>query len=306
MQVPFFTISGVLMVNPYGIADMTLPAMEVSAVGGAIIKKTFPSITASISAHYDPIVQTDLSIPVLKLSSSAIVSPLGDVSSDLPILTINASAYWISDIDMDVTLPKWRLSSVALNGASGLLSEELPMFAMDATAYWIKRAEVNVTLPSLWSEIVIGGEITGYCVNLDNFSFSKYTAYPYNSLASFNGKFIGFGGTGIYELSGESDDSKDIAWKLRTGQLDMLKNRLRYVWLSGKFIDPITLIVEDPSGNQYEYEGTPYSEAEDEIRVKVGKGINSRYLIIELSGLDHFDVSIDRIRVFGMPGKDKR
>ena len=139
-------------------------------------------------------------------------------------------------------------------------------------------------------------------MNTKNMGLTKYTNFDYNSLCMFNGVVIGATRTGIYELTGTEDNEDMIPWKIRTGKLDLVTHKLRHVWLSGTITGDIKMIIETPDGERYEYDIEPVSETEDEIRVKIGKGLGSRYVNIEFQNESVETITLDKIQVYGMPG----
>jgi hypothetical protein len=146
-------------------------------------------------------------------------------------------------------------------------------------------------------------DIVALSLNTKNFGLTKYTNYDYNSLCMFGGKLIGAKRTGIYELEGVDDDGTAIPWKLRTGKIDLKTAKLRHIWLSGIVSGDIKLIVETADGERYEYDAEPVSETEDEIRVKIGKGLSSRYVIIELQNESDQTITLDKMQIYGMRGE---
>jgi len=139
-------------------------------------------------------------------------------------------------------------------------------------------------------------------MNTSNFALTEYD-YEMNSLVYFNGHYLGASKTTLYELIGDKDDGSQIDWYFTTGKIDMEKdnvNRLRYVWLSYNPSGDLILTVYDGL-TEYEYEVEDYGIEDDSVRVKVGKGIKSKYLKFKLSNSTYENVEIDRIRLFVEP-----
>jgi hypothetical protein len=104
----------------------------------------------------------------------------------------------------------------------------------------------------------------------------------------------------LYELAGSNDDGTLVAQKLRTGKLLLGNNKLRVVHVYGKLSGDFLLVIETAEGDRYEYDVEPVSEYEDVVRVKVGKGIRSKYVIMEIQNESDQTITIDKIEGLGM------
>jgi hypothetical protein len=184
------------------------------------------------------------------------------------------------------------------------LAKSIPTLGLDASAYWMKGATLEEAIPAIrLNAYVRAHEVIALALNTNNMALTKYTNFDYNSLCNFNGKLIGAKRGGIYELEGTTDHGTAIPWKLRLGKLDLGTRKLRHILVTGATSGDMTLVVELPDGTKYEYIGEPVSSDEDGIKIKVGKGIRSRYLTLELYNESDETITIDRVSVFGKPGQ---
>lgn len=115
---------------------------------------------------------------------------------------------------------------------------------------------------------------TGGLTNYDNFQFT--------SLTQLNGVVYGTTADGIYALTGENDEGRDIESVVQTGFLDFNRPFTKrvsdlYVGYTGGQLD---CTVETYDGPQEEYTYTLEerdADAPRNNRMKVGKGLSSRY-----------------------------
>ena len=304
MQIPMFTINGFLYANPRSFLASNLPVLSLAAHSGGLGEITLPNLSLYAEAHVDPIAASDISLPKLTVVATGYVDGVGTADCLLPVMLLSAEASQSELSNLDRSLPLLILDATAIMGDALSLSSNLPLLKLDASAYWLAAGTLNSTLPELKLSAFARVVYSALSFNIRNQALSSYPVFDFNNMTTFNSKSIGINRTGIYELSGDKDDNTDIPWKIKSGKLDLKKNHLRQVWVTGKQDGTVTLAIEDAEGNRYEYQEVFLHENENELRIKVGKGIKTRYFIMELAGTG--TALIDQIRVFGSPGERKR
>lgn len=144
-------------------------------------------------------------------------------------------------------------------------------------------------------------------LNSKNFALTNYDL-SLNSLAFFNGKYIGLNATKLYEFTGATDDGENISWYFQTGKLNLEKegfvNHPRHVWLYYRSSGNLVLSV-DNGLNQYEYEVTAVDTIDNSVRLKIGKGIKAKYLQLKLKNIANEDLFLDHMRLFTEPVRKK-
>jgi hypothetical protein len=304
MQIPMFVINGLLYANPHAYLDESLPLLSISGYSGGELLVSLPGLSLFAEAHQDPIAEVVANLPKLTLSASGYADEAAALNCLLPSILLSAegSQSGISELSRD--LPILYLEANAIQGDSFNLAVNIPLLELDATAYWLSPGSLDAILPKLVLSATARTVYSALSFNIKNQALTSYPTFDYNQMVSFNGKSVGISRTGIYELSGDKDDNANIPWKIRSGKLDLKKNHLRQVWITGKQDGDVTLAIEDAEGNRYEYQEVSLYENESELRIKVGRGIKTRYFILELSGNN--TAAIDQLRVFGSPTERKR
>jgi hypothetical protein len=127
---------------------------------------------------------------------------------------------------------------------------------------------------------------------------STYSNFPFNSLAEFNGQYYAAAEDGIYQLfSSDTDQGRPIQATIRTLLFDFIKTNLKafqtaYLgWTSSGDLY-LKLRTTDQTGALTE---TIYKVESNASRVKIGKGLRSRYWQFELVNIDGADFDIDVI-----------
>jgi hypothetical protein len=221
----------------------------------------------------------------------------------LPAITLSASGEIMPESSLSGSIPAIRLTAKCFADVYGNLDKSIGAITLEASSHETGENRVLVTIPAIMLTARMQGvasEIFALALNTKNFGLTKYTNYDYNSLCVFNGIVIGAKRGGIYSLSGSDDDGTAIPWKIRSGKIGLGDNKLRNVWLLGKLSGDLKLIVETAEGDRYEYDAEPVSDTEDAVRVKVGRGLDTQYVVIEFQNESDQTVTIDKIQGYGV------
>lgn len=130
---------------------------------------------------------------------------------------------------------------------------------------------------------------TGGAFAYDNFGF--------DSIAEYNGVLYATSPMGIYELSGETDDGRDVSAQLKTGFLDFDQDQSKRLsdLYAGYIGGRLQVEVETYEGPQdvYTYDMEEReADAPRNNRIIVGKGLVSRYWRFTFKNVDGADFQI--------------
>jgi hypothetical protein len=291
--------------QPFGAFEISIYPITVTAYGGGHFSKSIPSIELSASGVTDIVGTLSKALPRIEIHTTAHQDGIGEIELVLPYIRLSASGF-ISPIgDMDRAIPAVRLTASAIAGIVGNLEKEIGAIILDASSYWQDENGSVLSMPALrlyaHAQSAIWEMIA---VNTKNNGLTNYSNYEYNSLCVMNDQVFGAKSDGIYLLEGDDDNGEDISWSLKTGKIDVeneLSQRVRHIWFSRRSSGDLLLIVNDGE-TEYEYPVTAYSETDDAVRVKIGKGIKSKYIQLELKNLGNETIRLDSFKLFA----DKR
>lgn len=195
-------------------------------------------------------------------------------------------------------------TSLVGSRSSGIFN--FPMMIMvDGSPY---HSRGSFTMPLLIMEgtsrsIPITVIYRGVVMNLFNQAISTYSNYPFNSLAYFNGRYLGATDSGIYILQGNHDNDRNILSKIKTGPMDFGKKFLKYirdVWLTYRTDGHLGLVLSVDEDNSTEVERITIlvnpTELQEE-KIKVPRGLKGRYYTIELKNKSGADFNIDNLEI---------
>ena len=137
-------------------------------------------------------------------------------------------------------------------------------------------------------------------MNLANQAISTYSSYSFNSIAYFNGRYLGATSTNIYVLSGDLDDTTAISSSIKTGPMDFGEKFTKYirdVWLTYRSDGVLTLVFSTDEDTTTEVERDTVETATyiTEEKLKVPRGLKGRYWTVELKNKSGSDFDIDKL-----------
>lgn len=189
------------------------------------------------------------------------------------------------------------------------LSSSLVFLGKTASAVQLMdSADVSLTVLLRASDVVafVGhlplgdGDYEAWVLNSDSLGVTEYTNFPFNSLASTPRGHFGLTDTGLYELTGDTDDGDPIEALLKTGDLtlgttDHKRVERAYLYLTSS--DDIylkTTSTHRGQRNEAWYRVNYRSDAQDgqTRRVRFGKGLRGTTWAFELSNIDGGDFDL--------------
>lgn len=281
--------------------EQPIGSISCTAEGGGYFSESIKGITIDASGYVDHIGKLSKTIAGIAISAFGYSDKHGTFTRAIPSVRLSALGEYDHIASLERSIAPIRLTSSAIAGMIGSLEQSISGILLSGNAWWLSGGTLEKQIPSIKISSKIDEDIElALVMNLKNYGLSTYTEFPYNSMCTFNGKTFAAKSDGIYELTGGDDNNEMINWKVRTPQISLDKNKLREVWLYGKTTTDISMVVETADGTRYEYDGFIVSQEENSMRVKVGKGIRSRYIILEFTNENDGSITIDDIQGYGV------
>lgn len=148
-----------------------------------------------------------------------------------------------------------------------------------------------------------GTQYTAWVLHGDTRSFTSYSNFPFNSFCELAGHYYGATDTGLYLLEGDDDAGEPIEARVRGGLSDMGTGRLKRMqalYLGYRADGPLMLKVVTTSDegekreDWYQLDAQPASVVR-EGRIKIGKGLKSRYWGFEIANVAGGDFALDEL-----------
>lgn len=165
-----------------------------------------------------------------------------------------------------------------------------------ASAAIIRRLAVT----NGYGEETLASTFRTWALNLENEALSEYTNHAFNSYANFNGETYAAGPNGVYLVNGKTDAGVTIPWVVRTGLHDdknAQQKRLHEIVLAVRHDGPVRVRVWVDELTYYDYTLANYKTMLQQTRVKIGRGLRSRYYRVELTGMEGTNFELDTMNI---------
>jgi len=147
----------------------------------------------------------------------------------------------------------------------------------------------------------------GWVLNTEgNMPVSEYDNYVFNSLAYSPDEMLGCTDQGLYTLDGEKDAGADINAEITSLMLDFGTSKLKRMstaYMGYTSDGQLLLRVRSVDQGQfvenwYEGRNTGIQTPPGQNRMKIGKGLRSRYWVFELVNIDGSDFELDKVELY--------
>ena len=150
--------------------------------------------------------------------------------------------------------------------------------------------------------ININNEVyVGWAMNSAHFGVTKYVNYGFNSFANYSGVSLGANASGIFELTGTSDNGTDIDARIKFGITDFnipAQKRVHEAFLGIRNDGSMILKTYINENTERWYELRQIDEGIHTTRIKLGgRGVKSNYWQFELLNKDGADFELDNIQM---------
>lgn len=279
-----------LVINDPDAVGLSLPTPRLAiqaragVIGSVVLQPPAPSLTI---VGNEPFVATSSLSLLPRISVSGLVGAGASVDLVLRRLALAAQGYTGAVGRVGMTLPIIDLSTGGYGAEIGTATLSIPMLVLQATGYE--------------TAIVPGANAATIAMHTETQALTRYTNYPFNSFARFNGVYLGAKDDGIFALSGANDAGAMIQAAARVGITDFGTSHLKRVdrvyvgyKTNGDMILRVT--TEDKTVRDYRMHGLGLFGSHTNI-VKFGRGMEARYWQFELRNENGADFELDAMEL---------
>lgn len=240
---------------------------------------------------------------------------------EVPIITmLGGESITVRQLSTYITLPVPTISSIgtvpivlkgrlvlpvpSMSGTSGISGSGtfiVPQFVIQQITPQHGVGTLVVTIPEIFGVGQISiTDYKGVVMNLSNQAISTYNAFDFNSMAYFNGTYLGANSAGIYKLSGNLDNTSTIKSKIKTGSIDFGSSyikHLRDIWLTYRTDGTVAIVlwVDEDDNSQSEIRSEKSSDKIQEEKFTAPLGLKGRFYTIEFKNIDGADFDIHKL-----------
>ncbi|MGA0610108.1 hypothetical protein [Caldimonas sp. KR1-144] len=193
---------------------------------------------------------------------------------------------------------------LAVLGMNIVVDAELPAAAAMSVTYGTDRA-----LLATIHEFLLAGDAPPvfdqagqvWIINTETGASGMYEAYDFNSYGLLDGQAFGVKSDGVYLLDGDDDEGQPIRASAAIGKTDFgtrQEKRLEAAYLGVSSTGGMLLKVTLPDGTEYVYEARTSSEALEQQRIDVGRGIRATFLTFEVFNQEGADFELESAEFF--------
>jgi hypothetical protein len=303
ITLPLFTIAGTGVELSSGQGNVTLPLFVVEGHSANTGRVKLPLFTLAGTGLSGSVGHSNITLPLFRLAAVGRSDSLGTAAIQLPLFRVAGSG--LSGV-AGVGALRLPLFSVAAHGLSGSLGHAvvtLPLFSIIATGHSSTSGAAVITLPLFTlvasSSALPAPTLSALVLETESTRLTTYSHFAFNSLAEFNGVFLGANAEGIYALTGERDALQSIAATVRFGVTDFNEaklKRLTAAYVGYRAAGELTLTVTTDEDQEYQYTLAPRQDRGlHPSRVKLGKGHRGRYFQLALANRNGGDFALDQL-----------
>jgi hypothetical protein len=290
LKLPALNVSGYF---GSGTGLLKLPALQItgSGIAGVIGTGTLSFYSAVTGSGVTSLLGTGtIKLPALQISGNVITGLHGTGTLKLPVLTVTGNGIKgiLGTGSLSLII---NLSGTGYHGAIGTGILKLPPLVISGTAFISTDEDIGKAI----------------VITVKNLARTEYTNFQFNSLADFNGVYLGAKADGIYELTGDTDNTTNIDSVIKTGISDYGVSTLKnvpdvYFGISTEE-DMIIRAVLDGLAFSSQQVLSKNGDGIKTRRLKMPLGIKSRYWGIEVSNTQGEDFELDIIEMRVAPIK---
>jgi hypothetical protein len=314
-ELPSLTSSITAGVSRIGNISGELPALTITISAGKAISGELPIFTAELTGNTGRSGSISGRLPAFTIEATGDSPVIGRISGTLPKLQMAAAGSRITTVDLSGDLPALTLEMSFLAGVLAQIEGSFPILEISATGHIDAHGNLSGTLPSmtmlaqgLGNTVTVYSDdstesITGYaiCMNAEHGAVTEYFNFGFNSFAFFDGKYIGAKSDGIHQLTGETDNGVIVDSQVRTSTSDFgssLKKRAPKAYIGLSSTGTIDMKVITDRGEENDALSIQsFTNDMATQKIKIGRGIKSRYWALEISNPDGNKFNLDSMEL---------
>lgn len=208
------------------------------------------------------------------------------------------------------TVNQLREVIVAMSGYAGVIGSTtvtLPLIQESLGGVEVCVGSVTVTVPLAvvqmigTTQVAVGTQQSTIVMHTESQALTTYTNYNFNSLAKFNGVYLGANANGIYALTGDTDDGAIIQASARVGITDFGTSHMKRVdrcYVGYRTSGDLMLRVFTDEINVRDYLLTATGKTGlHGNHLRIGKGLAARYWQFEIQNRFGADFTMNVVEV---------
>lgn len=305
VSLPAITASGFGAAGDIGVARIALPKISATVRAASKASVTLPAIVASGSGTFTSFGRASISLPAIRVNVAGNGGTSAAVSIALPKPTVRAIGLTGTTGSASVALRAPTVNARGVEGFDATASISLPAITASGTGYTSHDAKVSIVLPKLRmasdSRTADGaGVFSGWALNLESKLLSEYAGLTFNSMCEFHGVTLAAHAGGLSVMEGNLDDLYTIDAHATTSQDDFdshFLKRIRDAWVGLRADGELRVKTITDENVVRIYPLSRVRSGLHEQRVKLGRGVKSRYWQFGIENVDGADFQLESVKI---------
>lgn len=295
LSAPMPTLQITGLVGSAGALDLPFPSPTFAFGSGNVLGLEFTPPTLVMTGLTGVIGSVGLRLPAPTLQLTGTAHAAGPVVLNFPMLRMAVTGDTGRVARLALTMKALQLAINGTAGVIGTLELELPIFQLDVVGAQPAAGSLALLLPAFQllldgGETLVAGQseasATTLVMQTERGALTRYTNYPFNSFAAFNGVFLGACDDGVFALTGADDAGTAIAAAARVGITDFGTSHLKrieriYVGYRSTGRMVLRVITEERWTRDYALAPATHAGLHG-AHVRLGRGLEARYWQFEL------------------------
>lgn len=308
-------------VTTVGSVTLILPTPALRAASPDVVGLVLPVPRFSASGKTGRIGNVQLVLPVPVCAATGRVPFTSTVGLVLPKPLLSVAGLVGNVGRMANTLRGIALAVQGATGEVGRVTLTLPISGnlqndyvggLSASGFEQERGSVTLTLPMLilqstgQTSAVVSGDPDGnvlpaIVIQTETGALTQYTNYPFNSMAKFNGVYLGASAEGLFVLTGDTDNTAFINAAARVGITDFGTSFLKRIdrcYVGYRTSGDLVVRVFTDEIHIRDYLITAYGKAGlHGNHTRIGKGLAARYWQFEILNRNGCDFELNALEL---------
>jgi len=301
-ELPLLTSAGIASTGAYALADAKLPLLTSKGATGAVAAGDLQLITVTGSVTSSGVARGSASLPFLTSDGLVSVGNKASAAVEVQIPTSSGLARPSSNSVAAVEFPALQATGALSNGTVSTTNAVLPQLVSLGVMYHAGDLASENIIP----HVVVQGAMrnvdrakhSGWALNMENGAATEYRGWDFNSLTTFKGVPLAADATGIYSMDAADDGGLAIDARARTGVSDLGAHQLKRVrdmWVGCRANGPMAFRTITDEQTQREYIMSRVDTGSQARRVKLGRGVKSRYWQFEVANIEGADFQLESL-----------
>lgn len=310
LPVPVLGITGVTA--SAGALAFTLPMPALSLAGPNSLALALPAPSLQLAGRTGIAGALSLVMPRATLDLEAAVPFTASMALKLPVPQVALASTAGNAVRMNMQLAQLALAFGGGTGVVGEIALTLPVGRLDLEGHGPFAANLTLALPMLLLQQA--GRTTGVTplapdgnvfpaitMHSETGALTRYTNFPFNSFAVFNGMYLAASSEGLFMLGGATDNGALISAAARVGMTDFGTSFLKRVDRSyvgyrtdGNLV--IRVYTDEVDSRDYMLQATGRLGLHGN-HFRIGKGLRARYWQFEVQNQNGADFTLNSIEL---------